>query len=679
MPGKLALDDPDRLAGVLTDQIAHLTLTAPAHDIDQVDIGPTPPALGQVGGIVAVTHIRLDGPQHHMARTAFQLDYSLVGKAAGGRGHGLHLITAHGGGAVSNNIVRSLHVQSQNGRSRAGQDRGISSQLSVSVTAQTIDFLLSGVVDGEDQAIARCIGVVDIRAASSKGHCPLEELTKISGAALHITFAPLDLCRGHNVALFSNIIGGFTDTQLAHLVAAPCYHGAVGAKCHNMTICSGNIYNMSQIVIGIALSMGTGSSAVDHPDRNVPGGGSKSPVIAVAQFQSIVVTPSIDITILIQRQGIVIARSDGHNVVEIGLLCISGILRTQQHLHGGSTGFIFAAAQLTGAAKTPGINIAVPAQCQGMIPAHSNGHDILQIGVLKRADATLGQGTITIHVAGINGFSANITAEAVTLLSSQRLHLIGTVGIGAIAQLVATVKAPGPDSTVGSQQDRVGIACIYHRHGFSGFVVILHQQAHQIGVSVLLSILGVVKVEADVSGAKAVGLLSLKGVLVTIIAHGHQTGIENFHLNVAASEQSALILAGAKIKADILLPVEVTGINSYATVTITDGCIAQGGSVRPVIGSGSIGIVDDYILLPNTGANREFAIGIGPVTQGAVVIVTRTIHIALSAQHHRVVITDGHCEGRLGIILKGGIQCAAGITEDSDCRRALIRADSAIH
>ena len=112
MPGKLALDDPDRLAGVLTDQIAHLTLTAPAHDIDQVDIGPTPPALGQVGGIVAVTHIRLDGPQHHMARTAFQLDYSLVGKAAGGRGHGLHLITAHGGGAVSNNIVRSLHVQS---------------------------------------------------------------------------------------------------------------------------------------------------------------------------------------------------------------------------------------------------------------------------------------------------------------------------------------------------------------------------------------------------------------------------------------------------------------------------------------------------------------------------------------------------------------------------------------
>ena len=202
--------------------IAHLTLCATSHGIDQVNIGCLPPALGQVCSVVAVSDISLHCPQQHMASTSRELNHPLVlvlqraGRIVGGVrciSHQSH--TAR---------VGAVYIHSQNRHTSSGPAGN--TQLTVSIAAKTIDFLGPGgiVINGKNHAEPSCSSVhvfsICIGTTSSQCHSALEELT----LTIHSTIGSLVLEVGGtagNVILAPDHLHGYIDEALVRNILSP--------------------------------------------------------------------------------------------------------------------------------------------------------------------------------------------------------------------------------------------------------------------------------------------------------------------------------------------------------------------------------------------------------------------------------------------------------------------------
>ena len=676
----VTLGNTNRDSGIFQNFIADRTFTAPAHGIGQINVGLITPISDNIRTHGSIGKIGLNGPQQYMAGTGIHLYHPLI-LSLERVSHISHALLCRPG----QNHVRSIatvHIQAQNGHSGAGHLSRTAAQLTIGIVTKSPNLLGIGtiIVQSQHHGKARRIGISTVRTTGCNRHSALEVFTltahravrsqspEISGTANHIIGTPLDLHGDRDMILISNIIGLLTNTKLTFFIPAPGHHRTVGTQGNGMTVGGINSHNMAQIVCRIVGSIGAYGSTVHHPNRCGPVQRAVAAhVAAVTQLAPVIITPSIDVTVLIQCQTEVISGSDGHNIVEISGFCLCFGLCANTDLLGSSGIVGVPNTQLAHIVLAPGIHIAILTQRQSKVPACSNGGNIMQIGIRPYNTMTSGSQSATIPGKYTISLLAANSADKVIdlLLTHQNLLQIGTISIAAVTQLVIIILAPGPNGTVGPQKNRVSVTRLHLRHRNGGSIFILYMDDQQVGISdptayriTAVPMVGVSIVETNRSSAKPVILLSREGVGITCILHRQQALIQDLYFPSTSRMESIChlgicVLCCPEVKANILLTEELIHIHRNR-LTARDGSIGEGSRLgRHIINIVAVpgGIIDEDILFTHACAHGIGAIGIGSVAQTAIIVITRGINIAVDTDDHRMAITSGRHKGGLNIVI----------------------------
>ena len=326
---------------------------------------------------------------------------------------------------------------------------------------------------------------------------------------------------------------GLAHTVLAIAIQTPGIYRAVVPQGHGMVAACGDRYDMSQIAVGLShRSHSASQTGMDQVGLGVlVACGSAAPgctgeVPAVAHLQGVVFAPGIDITILGQCQGEVVAGRHCNDVLQILSFHTVGIgedlhilrphIAARQDLdslgpYSGRT-----VAQLSIGVVAPGIDIAIMGQGQGMFQSGGDRADVGQEPpLLHRAT-----GSCKVHPRAVGD---NIVSP----------HLAGVTAVlgKGVTQLISIIAAKGPHGTVRTEHHGVKVAAVYLGYADRRLIAVNDLQRHDHGIG--LAVHGVGKDSIGV--AVAVSFLCCKGIAGTGGGDLDQIFIDHRHVPHAAA------------------------------------------------------------------------------------------------------------------------------------------------
>ena len=443
-----------------------------------------------------------------------------------------------------------------------------------------------------------------------------------------------------------NIGLGVTVTGLTADADTPCIYGAVGAQCDNGIDAHVDIDDMTEIVVGILVGIGSGGSAIDHLLGHVAGlDGSLGILVAViivagvTQVSIVSVAPGVDHAVPIQGQGYAVTGGHLDNILQI-VLALSirhdGAGALGQYPLGNAHGLVVTQtiAQLALIVGAPGVNIATLGNRQAVILTGGHSDDVGQV-----------VHAVHSHLVAVVHAVAGTDLDEITPIHQDvidhRIALIVNALDHALAQLAGGAKTPGPDSTVGPQHQGVSIAAVHLGRCFRRFVGIQDLHREYLGVDLA----GGSVLQGNHHGSLAgAGLLrGLQGTGGAGAVHRYNGGIGSRHGPGEHVHIGQLVFAVKDGHTPVLPDIEVEVIQRMLTGRHRG---AGAGGIRLLQDDGrSIGMnlgagaVEHHAVLPDAHPDRLPLLGGAGIAHGAPVGLPKVVEIAVSADDAGVVVT----------------------------------------